>query len=128
VKESACSCSPCREPTYGVRRVIGRSSGRNQRVTIDASSEVDDQLPMPVEFWTVATRPHDDNGLGLTTTQAANELTAVQDFFRLLLYTPEVTDAWKRIVATQGVSGRILGVCPATTASNSRTAVQNSLI
>jgi predicted nucleic acid-binding protein len=59
-----------------------------------------------VEFWAVATRPHDENGLGLTTAQAANELTAVQDFFRLLHYTPEVTEAWERIVTTQGVSGK----------------------
>jgi predicted nucleic acid-binding protein len=59
-----------------------------------------------VEFWAVATRPHEENGLGLTTAQAANELTAVEDFFRLLLYTPQVTQTWKRIVATQGVSGK----------------------
>lgn len=59
-----------------------------------------------VGFWAVAIRPRNENGLGLTTAQAANELTAVQDFFRLFLYTPEVTESWKRIVETQGVSGK----------------------
>ena len=59
-----------------------------------------------VEFWAVATRPRDDNGLGLTTAQAAKELSAVQDFFRLLPYTPDVTEAWKQIVTAQGVSGK----------------------
>jgi len=44
-----------------------------------------------VEFWAVATRPQSDNGMGLTTTQAANELTAIQDFFRVLPHTPDVT-------------------------------------
>jgi predicted nucleic acid-binding protein len=59
-----------------------------------------------VEFWAVATRPQSDNGMELTTTQAANELTAIQDFFRLLPHTPDVTEAWKRIVTAQGVMGK----------------------
>ncbi|HEY6345646.1 MAG TPA: PIN domain-containing protein [Bryobacteraceae bacterium] len=59
-----------------------------------------------VEFWAVATRPRNENGLGLTTAQAANELTAIQDFFRVLPYTREVTRAWQRIVTTQAISGK----------------------
>ena len=59
-----------------------------------------------VEFWTVATRPRSENGLCLTTTQAADEITAVQDFFRVVRYTPEVTKTWKRIVTTYGISGK----------------------
>lgn len=59
-----------------------------------------------VEFWAVATRPRDDNGLGLTTAQATKELSAVLDFFRLLPHTPDVTEAWKQIVTAQGVSGK----------------------
>jgi predicted nucleic acid-binding protein len=50
-----------------------------------------------VESWAVATRPRSNNGLGLTTTQAAIELAAIQDFFRVLPHTPDVTEAWKRI-------------------------------
>jgi predicted nucleic acid-binding protein len=59
-----------------------------------------------VEFWAVATRPRNQNGLELTTAQAASELTAIQDFFRVLPYTPEVTRAWKRIVMAHGISGK----------------------
>ena len=59
-----------------------------------------------VEFWAVATRRRNENGLGLTTAQAANELTAIQDFFRVLPYAPEVTRAWKRIVTMRGISGK----------------------
>jgi predicted nucleic acid-binding protein len=59
-----------------------------------------------VEFWAVVTRPRNENGLGLTTAQAVNELTAVQDFFRVLPYTPEVTKAWKRIVTAHAISGK----------------------
>jgi predicted nucleic acid-binding protein len=59
-----------------------------------------------VEFWAVATRSQSENGLGMTAAQAARELTGIQDFFRPLLYTPEVTQAWQRIVVAQGVSGK----------------------
>jgi predicted nucleic acid-binding protein len=59
-----------------------------------------------VEFWAVATRSQSENGLGMTAAQAAKELTEIQDFFRTLVYTPEVTQAWQRIVFAQGVSGK----------------------
>ncbi len=59
-----------------------------------------------VEFWAVATRPPDENGLGMTARQAAKELSDVQDFFRLLLYTPQVLETWQRIVLAQAVSGK----------------------
>lgn len=59
-----------------------------------------------VEFWAVATRPQADNGLGLTIAQAAQELVAIQDFFRLLPHTPRVMEGWKRIVAAQGITGK----------------------
>ncbi|MBV9296129.1 MAG: type II toxin-antitoxin system VapC family toxin [Acidobacteriaceae bacterium] len=59
-----------------------------------------------VEFWAVATRPRNENGFGLTATQAASELRNIQDFFRLLLYTPQVVEKFKEILLAQGVSGK----------------------
>ena len=59
-----------------------------------------------VEFWAVATRLPAENGLGLTVAQAVKELNEVQDFFRLLPYTPEVTRAWQQIVVAQAVCGK----------------------
>jgi predicted nucleic acid-binding protein len=54
----------------------------------------------------VATRSRDDNGLGMTTVRAADEIANLQHFFRVLPSTPEVLEVWKRIVATLGITGK----------------------
>lgn len=38
--------------------------------------------------------------------EAAKELAAVNDLFRLLFYTREVMQVWQRIVTAHGVSGK----------------------
>jgi hypothetical protein len=38
-----------------------------------------------IEFWAVATRPRDDNGLGLAPDRAAAELVSLRRLFRLLV-------------------------------------------
>jgi len=58
-----------------------------------------------VEFWAVATRPSDANGLGLTTEQAAAEVDALKRLFVLLPELP-LQDAWERLVADYRVSGK----------------------
>ena len=80
---------------------------RNALVNLRLRNEVLCIAPQNlVEFWAVATRSQDENGLGMTAEQTAKELSHVRDFFRLLPYTPEVIQAWERIVAAQGVSGK----------------------
>lgn len=59
-----------------------------------------------IEFWAVATRSRDDNGLGMNQARAASEIAALRRFFRLLPSTPEVLDAWQGIVEALGVSGK----------------------
>src|SRR5215469_15689895 len=59
-----------------------------------------------IEFWTVATRPREGNGLGMPPARAANEIAALRQFFRLLPATPEVFEAWQEIVVSLGISGR----------------------
>ena len=59
-----------------------------------------------VEFWSVATRPATENGLGMSPSKAAIEITALARLFHLLPYRAEVSDAWRRIVLAQGVSGK----------------------
>ncbi len=59
-----------------------------------------------VEFWAVATRPVKENGLGMTTAEAENEITGIRQFFRLLPYTPEVLEIWQRLVIQHQVSGK----------------------
>jgi len=57
------------------------------------------------EFWNVATRPRDRNGIGLTPEQASAELTQIEDFFTLVGESTDVYNEWKRIVRLHGVSG-----------------------
>jgi predicted nucleic acid-binding protein len=59
-----------------------------------------------IEFWAVATRSRDENGLGMTTAQAAGEIATLRRFFRLLPSTPDILDAWERIVTNLGISGK----------------------
>ena len=54
----------------------------------------------------MATRSRDDNGLGMSHARAATEIEKLRRFFRLLPSTPNVLDAWQRIVLTLGITGK----------------------
>jgi predicted nucleic acid-binding protein len=59
-----------------------------------------------IEFWSVATRPAGNNGLGMPSSRAAAEITALLKLFRLLPYRQVVVATWQRLVVTHGVSGK----------------------
>jgi len=59
-----------------------------------------------VEFWAVATRPTNVNGLGMTTDKAENELKNLQKLFTVLPENERIFDEWKLIVAKHKVSGK----------------------
>jgi len=59
-----------------------------------------------VEFWTVATRPKDVNGLGMTTDEAEKELEHPQKLFTLLPENEEIFDEWKGLIVKNKVSGK----------------------
>ena len=59
-----------------------------------------------IEFWAVATRSREDNGLGMTPAKAAGEIGALRRFFRLLPSTPDVLETWQRIVIRLGITGK----------------------
>ena len=74
---------------------------------IRASNEVLCIMPqILIEFWAVATRPSNKNGLGLTISEAESELTTIRRFFRLLPCTPAVLEIWQRMVVLHRVSGK----------------------
>ena len=58
------------------------------------------------EFWTVATRPVADNGLGMTPNEAAVELSGWKVRFPMLPDTPAVYPVWERLVIAHGVRGK----------------------
>jgi predicted nucleic acid-binding protein len=59
-----------------------------------------------VEFWAVATRTQSENGLGMNTAQAVLEVAKIRKLFYILSYTPDVLEAWERLVAARGISGK----------------------
>ncbi len=60
-----------------------------------------------VEFWAVATRPTNVNGLGMTTDKAENELKNLQKLFTVLPENQRIFDEWKTIVTKYKVSGKV---------------------
>ena len=59
-----------------------------------------------IEFWAVATRPRNENGLGMSVDQVAKEMSGLRQFFHLLPYASEVSEVWKRIVIDYAVIGK----------------------
>ena len=59
-----------------------------------------------VELWVVATRPVAQNGLGLSTTEAAAELLRLKSMFPLLPDTPAIYPVWESLVIRYQVSGK----------------------
>jgi predicted nucleic acid-binding protein len=57
------------------------------------------------EFWNVATRPADRNGLGFSPEEALRELASIEDSLSLLPDVPTIYAAWKRIVYDYRVQG-----------------------
>ena len=59
-----------------------------------------------IEFWNVATRPGDKNGLGLTTDEAARELARHRAAFELLPDEPRILEEWQTLVVRYNVEGK----------------------
>lgn len=59
-----------------------------------------------IEFWAVATRPVDANGLGMSVPWAAEQLVRMKRFFTILTETGEGFAEWERLVIQHQVSGK----------------------
>ena len=59
-----------------------------------------------IEYWVVATRPRDVNGLGLTPTQADVDLSDFLSLVPCLPEPPDVLARWRKLVSTNGTRGR----------------------
>ncbi len=57
------------------------------------------------EFWNVATRPVDNNGLGMSADETRDEMTRLEGFFSVLDESADVYTEWKRLVVSHGVTG-----------------------
>lgn len=59
-----------------------------------------------VELWVVATRPAEQNGLGMTPVAVAMELTRIKSMFPLLPDTPAIYPVWENLVVQYQVFGK----------------------
>jgi len=59
-----------------------------------------------IEFWAVATRPVDANGLGMSTDWAAAQLGRMKHFFSVLPDTASALPEWERLVTKHQVVGK----------------------
>ena len=59
-----------------------------------------------VEFWVVATRPAENNGLGWTTERAGTRLKQIRESFLLLAEGPTLFETWFQLVREHQVRGK----------------------
>ena len=57
------------------------------------------------EFWAVATRPEQFNGLGMRIGRARQWIAATQNIFRLLVEPPKMLETWAALVERHEVKG-----------------------
>jgi len=58
------------------------------------------------EFWSVATRPIANNGLGMSPVDAHSELESIKSLFRLLRDERGIYAIWAQLVLTNSVKGK----------------------
>jgi predicted nucleic acid-binding protein len=59
-----------------------------------------------IELWVVATRPADQNGLGMAPAAVSAELARLKSMFVLLPETPAIYPVWESLVTQHRVSGK----------------------
>ena len=59
-----------------------------------------------IEFWSVASRPADVNGLGWTTDKIQSEISQLQNLFPLLQDTPDAFTRWLKLVSDHDIKGK----------------------
>jgi predicted nucleic acid-binding protein len=84
----------CAQATYAVSKLIWQKDA-----VFFCSQNI-------AEFWNVATRPADLNGLGLSHKEVLQEVSSIERLLTLLPDIPAIYPAWKEIVADNKVQGR----------------------
>jgi hypothetical protein len=59
-----------------------------------------------IEFWVVATRPNDVNGLGWTTQKTQQEIDQILSQFSLLEESPDIFPLWFQLVTIYNIKGK----------------------
>jgi predicted nucleic acid-binding protein len=83
----------CAQATHAVSKLI-----RQKDAVFFCSQNI-------AEFWNVATRPADRNGLGLSHEEVLQEVSSIEKLLTLLPDIPAIYAAWKEIVSDHKVQG-----------------------
>ena len=83
----------CSQATHAVSKLI-----RQKDAVFFCSQNI-------AEFWNVATRPADKNGLGLSHDEVLQEISSIELMLTLLPDIPSIYAAWKEIVRDHKVQG-----------------------
>lgn len=59
-----------------------------------------------IEFWNVATRPADKNGLGRTAAQTEKDVESIESNFTIVPESPLIYPEWRRLVVAHSVLGK----------------------
>ena len=59
-----------------------------------------------IEFWSVATRPANLNGLGFSPAQTETEVSRIEALLTMLPDSPAIYPEWRRLVVAHSVSGK----------------------
>lgn len=92
---------------------LARRDDPQFKLAADALHELRGAQQLPIitpqverEFWAVATRPRQNNGLGMTPEEAAQQLTTFKTSFAFKADTLQVHERWRELVLTFRVSGK----------------------
>jgi predicted nucleic acid-binding protein len=84
-----------------------RETARNAIKVLTARGRELHLVPQTLfELWVVATRPAEQNGLGLSIAEAASELTRLKSMFPFLPDTPAIYPVWENLVIDYQVIGK----------------------
>lgn len=79
-------------------RAVGALLARGEKLSV---------IPQNIiEYWAVATRPTEANGLGLSVTETAAEVSRLKNIFQILPDMPAIFAEWEVLVTRHGVKGK----------------------
>src|SRR6058998_978216 len=83
----------CPQATYAVSKLL-----RQKDAVFFCSQNI-------AEFWNVASRPAEMNGLGFSQEEVLEEVNSIENLLTLLPDIPAIYPVWERIVQDHGVQG-----------------------
>lgn len=73
---------------------------------LDAGNDMCVCAQVLIEFWAVATRPRDVNGLGLSVAEVRTQVRNLRGMFTCLAEPPDMAERWQALAEKHSVRGR----------------------